>query len=229
MVKTSEKELISKLQELRQIKPEKDWVSLTKTRILGEDPGFYFLPFFKPALVGATFAFVLFVFGFVQNSVPGDFLYSVKKIAEKGQAIFVSDQERPQANLELAGKRLEELAKIAETNQTRKLPQAINEFQTSVSEANKSLERNADPVAVKRIVDQIEKKMQAISSLGVVVDGEELGELIQNTDRRYAEYLISELEKNALTEEQEEILNQMKELAEEGNYSAALELYLTSQ
>ncbi|TSC53743.1 MAG: hypothetical protein LiPW31_313 [Microgenomates group bacterium LiPW_31] len=32
----NEKELISKIQELRQIKPRKDWVVLTKTQILGE-------------------------------------------------------------------------------------------------------------------------------------------------------------------------------------------------
>ena len=229
MVKTSEKALISKLQELRSIKPEKDWASLTKTRILGEDTRLYFFPFFKPALVGAAFAFVLLAFGFAQNSVPGDLLYSVKKITERSQAAFVSEQEMSQYSLNLASKKVKELARVAEANRVKNLPSAITETQASISEANKSLAKNTDPAEAKRIVDEIEKEMQAISSLGVVVDGEELDELIQNTDKRYAEYLIPELENNALTEEQEGILNQMKELAEEGNYSAALELYLTSQ
>jgi predicted ATPase len=134
-----------------------------------------------------------------------------------------------QYSLNLASKKVKELIRVAEANRVKNLPSAITETQASISEANKSLAKNTDPAEAKRIVDEIEKEMQAISSLGVVVDGEDLDELIQNTDKRYAEYLISELENNALTEEQEEILNQMKELAEEGNYSAALELYLTSQ
>ena len=34
----TEKELIFKIRELRQIKPREDWVSLTKSQILGQEP-----------------------------------------------------------------------------------------------------------------------------------------------------------------------------------------------
>ena len=230
MVKTSEKLLISKLRELRSIKPEKDWVSSTKTRILGEDPGFFFFPYFKPALVGAAFALTLFVLGFAQNSLPGDVLYSVKKISERSQAIFVSEQARPQANLELANKRLEELARIAENNQTGKLSQAINEFQASVSQVAKNLSESSDPVKNKEIVDGIASNIQQVNAyLGADVGGQEFAELRQRTNVEYVEYLISDLETRTLTEEQTEILKQMKELAEQGEYLSALELYLLGQ
>jgi len=41
--------------------------------------------------------------------------------------------------------------------------------------------------------------------------------------------MIADLENRTLTEEKEEILLQMKELAEEGKYLEALELYFTNQ
>ena len=44
----NEKELISKIQELRQIKPNQNWVAFNKTQILGqESTGFSFFPYFK--------------------------------------------------------------------------------------------------------------------------------------------------------------------------------------
>jgi len=214
----TEKELIGKLQELRQIKPRKDWAISTKTQILGETPGFSFFPYFKllsvseggrrrfiffaPALAGLVFVFVIFgVFGFSQNSVPGDFLYSVKKIVERGQAVFVSEQEKPQASVELASKRLEELTKIAEANQVKKLAPAINEFQASVSEVAKNFAKmegiSSDSVAIKKIVELDKNKQIAEQILATQINTEEL----DNTYKDLAENLIKDLETRTLTEE----------------------------
>ena len=41
----TEKQLIGKVRKLRQIRPRKDWVFLTKKGILGEEPGFLFFPY----------------------------------------------------------------------------------------------------------------------------------------------------------------------------------------
>ena len=49
------------------------------------------------------------VFGFAQNSVPGDSFFSLKKIAEKGTAVFVSEKGQAKHDLEVAGKRLDDL------------------------------------------------------------------------------------------------------------------------
>jgi len=61
----TEKELIGKIEQLRQIKPRKDWVLSNKVSLLGKDTGFVFFPYFKPALAGlvCVFAFVG-LFGF---------------------------------------------------------------------------------------------------------------------------------------------------------------------
>ena len=232
----TEKELISKLQELRQIKPNQNWTFSLKSRILAQEPAYRqgisvnFFPFWRPAFATLVSIFVLVgLFGFSQNSLPGDLLYPVKKIVERGEALFVSEQEKPQASLELAGKRLEELAKIAQTNQARKLPQAITEFQASANQVAKNFSKTekitANSEAIQRIVELGREKQVVEKTLATQIETEEL----DNTYKNLAEYFIEDLSTRTLTEGQAEILNQMKELVEQGKYSAALELYLINQ
>jgi len=236
-----EKELIGKIRGLRQIKPNRDWVSLTKSQILGEEK-IELTPFSlssvgyclrlilgrRMAYLGLVVIFILFgLLGFAQNSLPGDPLYSIKKITERAQTVFVAEEDLPRVQLELADKRLEELARVAQENRVKNLSSAINETKASISEANKNLAKASSPAEVKKIVDEIEEKAQVINqTLGVAFGEEEIGELRQNSDKLYAEYLISDLETRTLTEEQQEILEEAKELYEAGDYSGALEKIL---
>lgn len=234
--------LISKLRELRQIKPNRDWVVLTKSQILGDyEPQtpnnlweilsrILFQP--KPVLVGVLTIFILFgLFGFAQNSLPGDILYPIKKIVEKSQAVFVSEEERPAFQLELANKRLEELNKIAQTNQVQKLAPAIKEVKTSLSEATKNLVKSekVDKEAVDKVVSLKENLEKVERTLATKIGDEEDEENIEKWMKEQTENLIEDLENRTLTEKQEKILAQMKELVEEGKYSEALELYLLNQ
>lgn len=229
----TEKELIGKIRELRQIKPRKDWVVLTKSQILGEEPKILFFPYFKPAFAGLVAVLILFgLFGFAQNSLPGDLLYPIKKITEKSQAVFVSEEEKPAFQLKLANERLEDLTKAPVKN----LAPTISEFQTNISEAAKNLTKidatTSDPVVIKKIVEEtkkLEKNKQKVESLGMVIEGEGTEEF-DNALAKVVENLIKDLENQTLTEEKEEILSQMKELFESRKYSEALELlYLINQ
>ena len=221
----TEKELIGKIQEFRQIKPRKDWVLSIKTQILGENTGFTFFPYFKPALVGLVSVFVFIgLFGFSQNSLPGSFLYSIKKITEKSQAFFVSDEGKTDFAFNLADKRLEELTKIAENNQVNNLPQAINEVQASISEAVKNLS-GSDQKTLEKLAELGKNKQIAEQILAAQIDSAELDNAYTTT----TDSLIKDLGTRTLTEKQQEILNQMKELFELGKYQQALVLYLTNQ
>ena len=221
----TEKELIGKIQELRQIKPRKDWVLSNKVSLLGEDTGFTFFPYFKPALVGLVSVFVLFgLFGFSQNSVPGNFLYSIKKITEKSQSFFVSDEGKTDFAFNLADKRMEELTRIAGNNQVKNLPQAITEVQASISEAVKNLS-SSDQKDLEKLAELGKNKQIAEQILAAQIDSEELDNAYTTT----TDSLIKDLETRTLTEEQREILIQMKELFEAGEYQQVLELYLTNQ
>lgn len=229
MVELTEKNLIGKIKELRQIKPRKDWVCLTKTQILGEEPTFFLFPYFKPASVGLIAIFILFgLFGFAKNSLPGDPLYTIRKIVHESRAVFVSPEEKPVFQLKLANDRLKDLTKAPAKN----LAPTINEFQASISEAAKDLTKvdatTSNPIVTQKIVDETKKlkeNEEKMRSLGVVIEGEE----IENFNKAVVEYLIKDLEGMSLTEEKEIILKEMKKLFEEGKYSEALELYLINQ
>jgi len=241
----TEKELIGKIRELRQIKPRKEWVFSVKKDILrtlpgartldiGEEPKIKWSSIldifsYKPVLAGAvTVSFLILFSLFVssQNSLPGDLLYPVKKITEKIQAVFVSGEEKQMVQLELANKRLEELSKITQKNQVEKLAPAIKEYQASVSEAAKNIKK-----ITKEIIQQNQKmeetKARIELSLGVKIDeAENLENTITNkiAEAKTAEVQIKDLEGSTLNEAQQKTLEETKQAFEDGNYRLALEL-----
>ena len=233
----TEKELIGKIRELRQIQPRKDWVSLTKSQILGEEPKRSLVPFwevfprfffgYKPAFAIVLSVFILFgVFDFAQNSLPGDILYSIKKLTEKSQAVFVSKEELPKYNLEIANKRLDELTEIAQTNQVKKLASAISEFQANMSEAAKSLAKVKGGQDVKKIVAQTKKLEENKQKVEEVLATKIETEKFDNALSQLVESEIKDLESRTLTEEQKLLLETAKADFSAGNYSQALEKIL---
>jgi hypothetical protein len=244
----TEQELIKKIKVLKQIRPRRDWVVLTKSQILGQEPKRSLAPFGgelfswsletfprlflrpRPVLVSLIFLGILItaVFGFAQNALPGDSLYSLKRISEKSRVVFVSETNKPKAHLELANKRLEELTKIATTNQTEKLASALSEVQASVSQAAKDLKKPKK--ITKEIVDQtkkLEENKGKVEALGVLI-GET--EKLDNALSQLVEREIQDLEGQTLSEEKTRLLEQVKEDFEAGNFSDALEkIWLLSQ
>ena len=229
----TEAEITQKLRELKQIKPRKDWVSLTKKEILGEESfGFTFFPYFnlKPAVASLVAFCILFgLFGFVQNALPGDLLCIVKRAAHYGQVLLIPEEEKPVYQLQLANDRLEDLTYAP----VRNLAPTINEFQATIHEAVQNLAKidatTSDPVVMKKIVEETKKldeNKPRIESLGMEVGGpEELNSVLA----KIVGNLIEDLENRTLTEEKENILTEIKDLFGEGKYTEALELYLINQ
>lgn len=142
----TDSDLIKQIKLLKQIKPRHDWALLTKKAIFEDKEDKILLPQSKTWVFWNVFPRISFNYRFVlasfiflgilglatvnlaQNSLPGDFLYSVKRISEKSRAVFVSEKERPKAQLELANKRLDELTIIAEENNVQKFAPAITEL-----------------------------------------------------------------------------------------------------
>jgi len=157
-----------------------------------------------------------------QNSLPGDLLYSIKKITERSQAIFVSEEGKPMAQLELTNKRLEELNQIVQNNEVKKLASAISEFQANVSETAKNLAKVGK--VDKEIVDQIKKFEENKGKVEKVLATKILSEETKESlDKVWAEILIKDSEGRTLTERQELLLVGAKEDFELGNYDLALE------
>ena len=237
----NQRNLIKKIQTLKQIEPEKDWVVLTKRQIVGfEDiqmkPGFtdqvlevfQVLPGFNYKLALATIIAVIAVLGgtigFSQAALPGDLLYPVRKLVDKTGYLFVTKEDQPKLGLEVANKRLEELSIIAQNNQSKNLAPAINEFKQSTIEAAGKLKIvNGSPKLTREIVKETEKlreNKEKIEALGVVVgDNEELAQALSQLVERE----INDLNDRSLTDDQKQILEQAKQDFEAGNYGKALE------
>jgi len=168
---TQEKQLISELRKLRDIEPRKDWVSLTKLRLLEQEPKTMAFPYFKLAFSGVL-AILIFVglFAGVKASLPGDPLYTLKRAYHKAEAVFVFKQDDPTFQLKLANKTLNDLAKAPAKN----LAPTINEFQANISEAAKQIAKldvaTSSPALIRQIVQETKKigeNKQKMEQLGI--------------------------------------------------------------
>ena len=236
----TETELINKIQKLKGVKPRKNWVLLTKKQILGEEFSpeispkslpFWGLFQYKYALASLLVILILGggTFAFAQKALPGDLLYTFKRAVEKTRLSLVSEEEKPNLQLEYVNERLESLVKVVEANQVRKLAPIIEEYQANVSEAAKSLTK-AKKLDIKEIVQktkEIEENKQKIEALGVIIgETEELDNALVRVYKTTVEDWIEDSEKSILSGEQQEILEQVKEDYQEGNYLQALEKIL---
>lgn len=228
-----EKQLIKEIERLKEIRPSRDWVFNVKNEILGQKPEykidwlsvFTFVPRHKLAFAVLTVIFVIVgVFGFTQNSLPGEFFYPVKKAVEQAQINILSAQtERAGLKLELVNKRLSDVVKIAEAHQAGNLDSAMKEFKSSAIEAAQNLNEIKDPEKVAMEVKKIEESRQNLEALGIIV-GET--EELDNALAELVEREIKDLESRALSSVQTELIGEAKGYFEAGDYGQALETVL---
>ena len=237
-----DKALIELVHGLKEIKPREEWVILTKKRILGETAGKGRLTSIIEILPRLSFRFVLapamafgMLFGLMivaRHALPGDYLYPIKRAVERAESVFVSDTDRPKEKIELTDKRLEELTKIAETNQVRKLAPALSELAATKAEAKTEVlnlvktkpEKGAAEAArgiALRLKEVGEREDKILATLGI-----EPREDNDSAEKAVAELLIKDAEKSTLNERQAEYLKGAKECFEAGDYHQALQKLL---
>lgn len=172
----NENQLIQNLKKLNQIQPRKEFIVSAKKEILGESPGFGLFSVLKPVYAGLFCLFMIFgLFQFSQNALPGELLFQLKKITEKGKTMFASEQERPTLSLFLANQRLMDLATIAEEDQAQKLAPAMNEFKLKTVEVAKNIanmtEVNEEIVAQFKELEENKAKIE--KALATKIETEE--------------------------------------------------------
>jgi len=247
----TEKELINQIRTLREIKPDAEWVSLTKLQIMG--PAAIEA---KRSLVGifsgfafqykAAFAAVLMIsavsgtLAVAQDALPGDALYGLKRVSEKGVAIITGQDNTPATNLHLAAKRLEEINLMSQRDLTKELSAAFYEYKSVKVAAKKEVAMlvQQNPSKASEIVKEAGAAIREINSKEKAVYGV-LG-LEQNasstddngeaaSDKTIVESLIEYFKKNAtLSQDQTKDLDQVKALYEAANYGQAVDYYLNS-
>ncbi len=235
----TEKQLISQLKKLRDIQPKKDWVVFSKRKIFEEPKekggiisilstiikevqmGEKFVFQHKLAFASVLIIVVFFgLFGFAQNSVPGDSLFALKKMTEQGQAVFISDNYKSIHNFEIAGKRLDDLTKIAQENDVKNLGPAITEYNETISKAAQTLSQAGNMQEIASEIKKLEEKENLIRSLGIEIsENEDLDNAIAEIVKRELAYLKQSVE-------EESTLADIEKDIEQGDYSSALEKVL---
>jgi histidyl-tRNA synthetase len=216
-------QIIKELQNLKKIKPDKEWVIKTKAEILKEEKTSWFFVL-KPALIAGFSLLLLFgVNIFAQNSLPGTPLYPLKKVAEDSQKLFIPEEKLPLYQIELTEKRLEELEKVVKENDTRKISPALSEFNSVKKETEKKIQEivQKNPQKAEEIAPQLlkieKKENEVLTALG-------LNDTKKESLKNLAESLIKSLENSSLSDSQLEILKSAKDAFEKGDYSTALEM-----
>lgn len=217
------KSLISKLQELKSIKPSQNWVVFNKKQLLGNEAKVDILETFSAALAFKTLAYaalsVLVIFAGVlavaQYSLPGSPLFSIKKITEYSMAELFPGVDQSKYSLDIANKRLSDLSAIVSARQKNNIPQGINEFKESVTNIADNLNTNDRP-ALQQIATRVE-------SLGAMINNGQQGFQLNSALAPLVQKEISDLENSTLTASQRVQLDSIKEMYDKGEFALALE------
>ena len=158
----NKQKIINKLSHLRQVGPGQDFINRVKTNLI------YSLipqqtkktPIFNLRLAAMTLVFIFFVSGgtvFASgNSLPGDFLYSVKKTLESVQIRLASDPEdKANLRLQLIDERLTELQELSQ-KQSKALENASIEYEEAVFTALENAKKSN--VKKEELLDKLEEK-----------------------------------------------------------------------
>lgn len=217
----TDQELIQKIQLLKHVKPSKNWVVSVKKEILGRETTvlekmswieifrvFNRASAMKPVFVTALSVFVIIgIFGFTQSSLPGNLLYPLKQLSEKGRVFFASEDEKPLMQLEFASQRVSELVKVA----TKPGPKNNNLF-AAFRVVNQDLSIASEHLENAKAED---KEVLANKT-------EELIKKTQDAVVQFIESQIRALENQTLNEEQLELLAGAKKDIEMNNLDQAL-------
>jgi len=242
MAKITQEQLIESLKQLKEIKPNREWASLLRSTLLeNKVPGRMtgsvpaqkvsfmnaFSSVFSPRKMAYSFAAFLFLivglFSFSRFAVPGDTLFSTKKVAEQTQAALTGQTAVSQDVLAL-NNRINDLIQVSKEGRTGNLPSAIDEIKANASALTKNLKSNTvnDPQTIKSIA----------SSLKILADvpGTDLSASQDMKDlyQTVVESQITDLQKATLTDDQKNTLTQAEDLYSQGKYAEALELLMAS-
>lgn len=231
----TQEEIIHKIEGLRQIKPSKEWVFLTKNSIIGNEGKTTFSPeksrsFFNGlvnllmGLKGYRVAYALAALLFALAGAGGLVnLYSMTN--NEGIVGLSAVQEAARNDIELLKAKSQNLTEIAKDSQNKEdVDLAVKE----VEEITKGLiaklkkEPNLAREVAQGIVEDADKGRTYLEISG----SEELKEISDVLYKTIVEQMIKDMEGAVLTESQQESLSAAKEMYNNGNYAKAMESIL---
>ncbi len=240
MTGITQKQLIEQIKTLKEIKPKKEWATLLKSTLLsnrvpsrmtGQIPvrgvsfSDIFSAIFAPRKLAYSFAVILFlivgVFGFATQTVPGDLLFPIRKIAEQSQAAL-SGQTMLRQDVAGFSNRINDLAQVAKDGRVDNIPSAIIEISNNASKLVKELK--TDSPKDSETIKEIAASLKTLASVG----GTDLSENqdVKNLYQAVVQNQIADLHKTTLTDEQKNVLVEIEDLYSQEKYTDALEKIL---
>ena len=233
----AEKEIISKIKRLKEIKPREEWVSFAKSEIFNKEEIFTpvranfssetFLsrmiksPFQKRfAYALASFLFLAAgLIGFVRYMFPGSESNLTAGIALQQDSDLVnndnSDLFSVKSNIEVFKENSQSLAELAKSNPTE-VPMAVEKVKAAAKDLTDAIQK--DPKLAKKVALEVGNK-----TLLDVTGGNSIKEASDSLYKEIDKQMIKDLEGATLTDEQENTLSLAKDLFEKEDYSGALE------
>jgi len=202
----TEQELINKLNDFKQIKPNKDWANWLLSNILLKSHqevmikprvklvSFSFIHQYQKALVSAAFA-VLFAstFVFAQTTLPGNPLYPVKTLTQTTRLFLTPKDYKPVVRLEIAKARLSDMAKITDQEQTIVLmSQNIKKDLQTIPQELKNISKKQVTLKMSKQVQDEAKDLNNIISKTQLQsqDKDSLNQTVQDTQSQVLGLII---------------------------------------
>lgn len=227
----SDKDLVKKLQGLKDIKPNQAWVSSVKTQIIGvqSSPSIFEVfsgVFSQRKLAYASLSLVVFLVGlFLVSFVT---FTPSKETAEKLSPALLAAISQSKYDLGVANEKLESLTEATKAKKVEDIIVAIKEANDSILSASKTITKEivSNPNALKEIADgvkKIDENKKTLATLGVLVDSDfQLNNVLQPLVLNE----IEGLEKATLSDDQLITLKEIKGLYKQGQYVETLEKIL---
>lgn len=155
--------IIKRIQTLKQVKPNSDWVSFAKKDILSripeEEPSFdwrkikianvFTFPVLKPVAISLAVLIFFSVFGgtfwITKNTNPGDSFYSLKLTYQDARTRFLPQDQKPQMHLEYAYQRIEDLEKVTEEKKDDGVNETVKIVADDISKATNTFQEIKEP------------------------------------------------------------------------------------
>ncbi len=230
----TEKQLISKLQVLKQIKPRKDWVLLTKNEILKKEvitsqpaqanfTGFFsnVFKFADNNKMAYSFAALLFVFagafGFTQYVLPPDALLSVEKMTEQSQAALTGETDIKTA-FEIIKQKSQDLA-LVKTQKDGNVSSATKELNDVTKNLTDAIAK--DPSLAKEVAMGITND-QTLAAVFSVDDLKKTSDILY---KALDDQMIEEIQKSkaTFTQQRQDAMEEVLGLYNEKKYTEAFE------
>lgn len=220
----TDKELINKIKGLKEIQPSNNWLSLTRQNLISQfkeenKSSFSFISWFnwfKPIEFQTAALSICLILIFTagpwltikasEGSLPGETLYSIKKITEELRSKVTSEESRSQLQVEFASRRLEELVKISEDSFTEeekaeKSKELVDSLKENLTEATNYLGKISKEEAVvvakrtKKIKEDLDRTKKEASA-DIQGDLAEAAEAVAEIDNQVLAVLTDQTEQS---------------------------------